>query len=491
MSLAGAWTDVLGRRLGVIFEVAARFGRRAGQLVGGARRQAVLASLALGLCGAVSMAVLTPPLQAPDEAQHFERAYQLSELRIWSVVHGDQAGDVLPVSLPDMTRRFLGSTTLHQARIVSPEPIGVTARELSRPLDPSRRTFVDFTGAAFYSPLPYLPQAAAIAAGRWVGFGPMVLLYLARLANAAASVGLLALAIRLLPAGRSVLMLIGLLPMALFLYGSASPDAMTLASAFLFTALAVRAQTVGGWSRRALALGACAGLIFCSVKPVYTPLLLTGLVPAILEQGRRWTALRDQALLLLVVCVPTVLWTWSSPMIVAAMLPNVQPAGQISFILHHPVNFAVVLARTLYEDKSFYWHSLVGTLGWLNVDLPRWAYKAPVVGLVAAALLDGGLRRRLAPAAALWQLLLVAGGVVLTLTALYLGWTPVGGPLILGVQGRYFLSLAAMAGLSASALVPQLAPPRMQSLSVLVVGAIATAELLAALSAIVSDYQVF
>ena len=36
----------------------------------------------LGLVGAISMIVLTPPFQVPDEQEHFHRAYQLSELQL-------------------------------------------------------------------------------------------------------------------------------------------------------------------------------------------------------------------------------------------------------------------------------------------------------------------------------------------------------------------------------------------------------------------------
>src|SRR6185503_12020762 len=113
-----------------------------------------------------------PPLQVPDEQQHFYRAYQLSELRIRGVVNGAAAGAVLPSSLAELADRFLGTRIIHTDRPVRPSPLWNTLSGLWTPLEPERREFVEFTGAAFYSPLAYLPQVAALVAGRAAGLGP-------------------------------------------------------------------------------------------------------------------------------------------------------------------------------------------------------------------------------------------------------------------------------------------------------------------------------
>ncbi len=251
----------------------------------------------LGLLGALSMAVLTPPFQVPDESQHFHRAFQLSELEFHSMVRDGAAGAVLPSSLPELTETFLGTRAIHASRPITDQKLTRTAGLLSMPLSPDRREFVDFTGSAFYSPLPYVPQALAIAAGRLAGAGPLELLYLARIANALVAVSVLALAVGLLPLGREVAMVGGLLPMAIFEYGSVSPDAGVICTAFLFTALMTRGVTRGAWTAGEVAGATLCGLVFCSLKPVYAPLILLGL-PLALDRGRVKHVLFVHALLI-------------------------------------------------------------------------------------------------------------------------------------------------------------------------------------------------
>ena len=147
-------------------------------------------------------------------------------------MQGGAAGGILPSSLIELSEHFLGTRDIHpQPRRITAQPLGSTWLVLGRPLDPDRREYVDFTSAAFYSPMAYLPQTVAIMGGRSAGAGPLALLYLARLANALVAVALLTSAVRLMPIGREAVMVAGLLPMAVFEYASAAPDAWVIGAA--------------------------------------------------------------------------------------------------------------------------------------------------------------------------------------------------------------------------------------------------------------------
>ena len=82
-----------------------------------------------------------------------------------------------------------------------------------------------------------------------------------------------------------------------------------------------------------------------------------------------------------------------------------------------------------------------GVLGWLNVILPKWFYPAYSVLLLVGTIfgkLPLPLRQRL----------LMLSGVTVAFLAvslnLYVTWTPVGAPIIEGIQGRYLILLAMM-----------------------------------------------
>ena len=67
------------------------------------------------------------------------------------------------------------------------------------PLDPQRRQFTAFPNTALYSPVPYLPQSAAIGPRGFCEPAPLTMLYLARIANLIVYLFLAAAAVRLAP----------------------------------------------------------------------------------------------------------------------------------------------------------------------------------------------------------------------------------------------------------------------------------------------------
>lgn len=443
----------------------------------------------LGLLGALSMAVLTPPFQVPDESQHFHRAFQLSELEFHSMVRDGAAGAVLPSSLPELTETFLGTRAIHASRPITDQKLTRTAGLLSMPLSPDRREFVDFTGSAFYSPLPYVPQALAIAAGRLAGAGPLELLYLARIANALVAVSVLALAVGLLPLGREVAMVGGLLPMAIFEYGSVSPDAGVICTAFLFTALMTRGVTRGAWTAGEVAGATLCGLVFCSLKPVYAPLILLGL-PLALDRGRVKHVLFVHALLIVLILGGTIGWILSAPPLIVLM-PGASVSGQIGYIATHPLAYASVIARSLWHMKWFYYRSGVGLLGWLKLELPVIAYMLPVLALLLGVVAQPGDAPRLRPREICWNLVLLAGSVLLTMTTFYLYWTTVGGWRVEGIQGRYFIPLLALAAVTVCSVVRLGVSAEWSRTALVAVSLVVAVELLTADIAIVRAYDVF
>ena len=403
-----------------------------------------LAFLLLALLGGLPLVFLTPPFQVPDEPQHFFRAFQLSEGGLTGINDGGASGAALPSSLPAFTERMLGTRELHTERPVIQQNFRATLVELGTGLQPDVREFVDFRGAAAYSPLAYLPQVAGILTMRFLDAGPLGLLWGSRLANLVVATALLALAIKIMPLGRGLMMLSALLPMSLFQIASASPDAMVIACAFLFTALTITGLVRGGWSAAEVVGCALAGLVFCSVKPTYAPILLLPLV-LVLQHGKIRHAITVQSVVLFSALGGTLLWLSVVAPILAAPWPNTDPAAQLRWMATHPTEFVGTLLTTLVVLAPFYIKSAIGILGWLSVPLPPIAYLLPILGLALSPLTPHqGIR--LAPAAAWWAVALTIASALLVFTALYLNWNPVGHPVIEGVQGRYFIPLFPLLG---------------------------------------------
>jgi uncharacterized membrane protein len=409
--------------------------------------------LVLGLIGVLPLVLLTPPFQVPDEQQHFYRAYQLSELSLHSVVRNGAAGAILPSSLPELADRFLGSRANHIGRPVRAIPLRDTLEVLARPLDPTRREFVDFTSDAFYSPLPFLPQTVAIAAGRGLGLGPLGLLYAARLVNGLTALVVVAAALRILPVGNMALLVLGLLPMVLYEFASASPDAGVISTALLFTAIAMRARFRGRWKWTEVLLACLAGWVFCSLKPVYAPLLVMGL-PGVFRRGATGHVIVVHAVLIAAVLGATAFWLAYSSSTLLTQVEGTNISQQLAGIVADPAGFAETVLNTLQTSGTLWIRGTIGVLGWVTILLPKAMYLMPIAAVLTCALLRHPAAPSINPAEALWYTLLISASALLVLVAMYLYWSPVGAGLITGVQGRYFLPLAGLGAVTLCAAMP-------------------------------------
>lgn len=420
----------------------------------------------LGGLSLMLLVFLTPPFQVPDEPQHFYRSYQLSRGEVWSRVHDGVVGTDLPVSLAELERHFLGTNKNHTTRFVSPQPLRDTLAELRRPLEAGQTAFVDMSGIQRYAPLPYLPQAVGIALGRAAGAGPLGLLYCGRIGNALVAWLVTAMAIALLPIGRTIALLAALLPMTQFLTASVSPDAQTIASAFLLTAVLARFLVDHQWSVQRQLLAFVSGLVMCIVKPVYLPLLFSALGTMVGKSGFTNKGVR-RAVVSQCVAAATIVgifvaWSWSVPSGGGGGgggPAGVDASGQIAYLLQDVLRAIRIFVRSLVQHAEFLGQSTVGYLGWLTVKLPDWVYWLVAVAVPLGVLADQQSTRRISIAAILWLMLAVLAVVPLIQLAMYLGWTQVGGYFVEGVQGRYFIPALPMLGVGFAAFVVIRIPP--------------------------------
>lgn len=91
-----------------------------------------------------------------------------------------------------------------------------------------------------YTPINYLPQAAGLKIGMILTLTPTVSRQLARVANLLVYILLFVVAIKLIPRGKKLLGIIGLLPQSIFLASSLSADAINIAFCAVFIAYVLK-----------------------------------------------------------------------------------------------------------------------------------------------------------------------------------------------------------------------------------------------------------
>lgn len=406
--------------------------------------------LVLGTLFGSAMAVVTPPFQAPDEANHFNRAYSISQGQI--VLGKDTGGAFMPKSLQTLFFAVSEGLQFHPERKQDPKRL---VQAFRIPLRQNEKIFILTGTVAAYSPVIYAPHVTAILLGRLLNLPLLAIFYLVRLFSLLAWLLLTAAAIRVAPYGKIFLLTASLMPMPLFLAASCSPDGTILGVSALFFAflfrLALRPAlpSRGEWLLLALF---CGVLALC--KSLYI-LLAASLVVLLLpkpregvkeprERGFSAGTLRNILLCLGLALALFCLWAWMNRNIpLYRYVPQIDPSLQLRRALADPSGTLRLLFLSLWEQGLGALRQMVGVLGWVDTVLPMTAYIAYSLLLLGSAILDGNtfsLSVRLTLA------LLFAGTLLAVFFGLYLVWTPLGWGRVVGVQGRYFLPMLPLLG---------------------------------------------
>ena len=233
--------------------------------------------LVIALVWGVAQVFIVPPLQVPDEGDHWFRA--------WALTDGQLAADRDgALTLP---RSFAPTVDLYTRLVSDVQPLppslegeaGFSTYEAlfngsGAAGSGSAGTLRVMSRVANYSPVGYLPQAAGIAVGRLFGASLLTCFYLARLVNLLVAVALLFFAIRLAPFGKHLFMLLALLPMTMFELASVSCDALTISGVMLFIALVLWAGRLVTLGRIDVAILLGAAVALLNVKPGYEAVVL-------------------------------------------------------------------------------------------------------------------------------------------------------------------------------------------------------------------------
>ena len=134
-------------------------------------------------------------------------------MRAFGVSQGHLTGPAstsVPNTVDELIRLY--PEHLENVRKISAQELVAKAREPLRPEDSAGLANEAMNRNTW---LPYVPSALALVAGRLLHAPALVLLYRGRLANLAGYIALVWAALRLIPAGRMILLTVALMPMVI------------------------------------------------------------------------------------------------------------------------------------------------------------------------------------------------------------------------------------------------------------------------------------
>lgn len=444
-------------------------------------RPALVTALLCICC--VATAVVTPPLQAPDESRHVFRGLQLSQ------------GEAVPAKAA--TGRHGGPTDtglielseIWSSLVGKPDVRATPERwHASQSVQWAGEMAWQSFGTQESGPLVYLPIAAGLRIAQAAGLSPLTGYYLVRAAVISINCALLWCAFRLCRP-TPLVAAVALLPMAVFQMSSAVIDGTSISCAALACAAFVRAtndrERSSPWLMPAMAI---AVLVSVSGRPHGAPLL--ALVPLSYLYTRRISSLWVGAAL------PILVFGWmaysmaggvslgdtpmSKPRTVQAIASDWRQAGAALETLSSTV--------TSWKWIVGQFKMWVGDLGSLDTPLGRDAYITIALLLAAAAACSVQWRPlRKTPASAVILLACGAASAVLVVIALQLFYNGARSTTVNGIQGRYFLVPSLLLAYSTVAGPTERFRWQARSATPLVV-AIFTVSLLATLNALLRRY---
>ena len=386
-------------------------------------------------------AFLLAPFQGADEINHFARAEQ--------VASGCIVGQRIDQKIAG---GYVSKSLLNASKVVEHIPFHVENKltsdiilELRQLKIQSEQVFYGFGNTVINAPIFYLPSSLGIGFSKFIDTSILNTLLISRILNGLICIALSSMALYVVRFGKHIMFSILTLPMSLGLFGVVSPDGLIFACTALVVALITRIEDYKSSSEKGCLLALLVILLSSVVatKIAYLPLIFLFFVPSVYHHiGLRGALICTSATLFV-----EFLWFVFGILPVSVPLFHdgyvISAKDQLYHIISNPLSNFSLIFNTLLTLGGFYIQSFIGILGCLDAYLKPQAYVYYEIYLALSILFDFLFEKKGEPRRgdALFVILIFLATFFCIEYALYLAWSPVGGSIIEGVQGRYFIPM--------------------------------------------------
>lgn len=361
---------------------------------------------------------LCPVGMAPDESNHFYRAYEISCGNMVSRHMGwdGEGGNILPSALQDYENS-------------------------SANIDWENVEEYTFGNTSLYSPLSYLPQTVGIRIARGLTNSVQGIFYGGRIAVFITNLILSIAALCLIPFGRKILFTVMCFPMTLQEMISMAPDGFVTCLCLFLLAYVMHLtyvkERVTGWDVVLLAI-TCLVLSQCKIVYVVMLFLLWMIPNDIISDKRRTFVIKAGIPAIAVLC--NLAWLSISAGFLVEFHAGVNSAQQVRYVLAHPLIFYQTVVRTAIQLGPEHLSTMFGRyLGALNINVTDFVWICLLVVFVyeAVSCRDVPLHTHR------WDvpimLITFMSCVALVCASLYVQWTVLAYRIVDGIQGRYYI----------------------------------------------------
>lgn len=314
----------------------------------------------------------------------------------------------------------------------------------------------------------YLIGGIGITVGRLLGFSGVASFLLATLLNMLFFVITTALAIKIIPFGKEVLMVVALFPMVLQETSSLSYDNATLASIIMIIAIGLKWSYAKDLSvtKKEIVAFLFYGVMLCLVKRgvyvmfIFLPFICNSsknTIKNICAKYKTWIVIGGFLLLCVmgrgfIISAFHSIFMDSSTGATQTAVTGYNlwdnnyiewanaPGFSIKQFIHDPMLLIYIIVNTFVNLLSYYTSSLIaGPLGWIVIDIPWFYVICYVVILFMATIKVDSEPVYFKTRDRVWILILGVLSIGLASAAMLMFWTPNTYDFIAGIQGRYYI----------------------------------------------------
>lgn len=388
--------------------------------------------LIIGMFLGILYMLALPIGTVPDEANHFRRAYEISEGYLISDKNKDGVGGrKLPVSINKTFSFNVHNVSYQQVLSL-----------IEKTKNYSKKEFQTFGNTSLYAAICYVPQSIGILIGRILHLPMVLLVYLARLLNLSCFLALMYFSVKYIPINKKILMLIIFLPISMQAASSCQPDALTNAVAFsLITFTLYKINNKKMLTKKEKIIMSLLAIVMSLCKIVYIPIcLILYLIPEKCFMSKKDKYLKITILGVIVVIL-NLIWLAISSSFLVEFQEGVNSALQVKGILTNPIKYIYVLFETINKNGTYYFYTSLGSyLGYFDMLLSEMYLLIYLFFTIYTGIIDKN-KDLIKETSKLLIIFIILICIILIFTSIYVQWTAYNSDIISGVQGRYFIPL--------------------------------------------------
>lgn len=381
------------------------------------------------------VSITIPVGRGHDEYMHWIKAYEVSEGTLFTIIKDSKSLANIPKSVSNVVVERTKGVFKYVDNL----------SVLDEKIDSKDRKLEINQNAATYCFVQYIPQAMGIAIGRIITKVPLLVSYFGRTFNTLVCILLMYFAIKNIPFGKNILLVLSIIPITIEAFATLSSDGITIAIACFFISYIFKIifNKESKCGTKQIIILAVSGVILSLCKFVYLPIVfLVILIPKEKFKSRKQRIIGITIILLLAVIL-NMLWLYCGSQILVAT-DSTGTTSKFNIILTNPLGYLQKVIYTFVNNFNNYFLSCFGgQLEWnemVKMDIVSYI----MLGLsILAIISEEKLKNVFTKKQVIVIIFIILVIVGLIFTSIFLQWTT-NKVEINGVQGRYFIPILSL-----------------------------------------------